>query len=247
MLKLKKVYVPRGKASEYAELAVNIFEGCDHNCSYCYASKMLRKDKEEFHASMIPRAKILEDLRHDAKILEGDERKILLCFTCDIYAKGTTKHSSLVTEALTILLEHGLNINILTKGGTRSLRDYDLLLKYKDQVTMGASLVFRNDTDALQHEPNAAITSDRCRALYQYYRAGIKTWVSLEPVWSDEDACGIIDITKNFTDSYKIGKLNYHPNAKEIDWEKTIMRIKTHCIVNEVDYMLKKDTAKLVE
>ena len=247
MGKLKKVYVPRGKASEYAELAVNIFEGCDHNCSYCYASKMLRKDKEEFHASMIPRAKILEDLRHDAKMLEGDERKILLCFICDIYAKGTTKHSSLVTEALTILLEHGLNINILTKGGTRSLRDYDLLTKYKDQVTIGASLVFRNDTAALQHEPNAAVTSDRCRALYQYHCAGIETWVSLEPVWSDKDACELIEETWTYVNEYKIGKLNYHTHAKEVEWVETIETIVAQCELNCVNYMLKKDTAKLVQ
>lgn len=31
------IYEPRGAAREYAELALNVYEGCTHQCAYCYA------------------------------------------------------------------------------------------------------------------------------------------------------------------------------------------------------------------
>ncbi|MCK5014423.1 MAG: hypothetical protein KAS66_11445, partial [Candidatus Omnitrophica bacterium] len=47
---------------------------------------------------------------------------------------------------------------------------------------------------------------------------GIRTWVSIEPAWSIEDTINIIDRTHEIVDVYKIGKLNYHPHAEEVDW-----------------------------
>lgn len=247
MTPLKYIYTPRGKANEYADLAVNLFTGCDHACTFCYVPKLLHKTSTEFHSSVTPRKNILKMIEHDAAILESqkDEREILLCFTCDIYSAGAIE-SSITSDALRILLEHGLNINILTKGGSRSLQDYDLLKQYKDQVRYGISLVFSDDADSRKYESGAVVTSDRINTLYTFKCAGIKTWVSLEPIWSAKDACELIDQTWLFADEYKIGKLNYHPHAKTVDWRDTIQAIAKHCELNKVDYMLKKDTAKLV-
>jgi len=243
MTKLQAIYEPTGRAKEYADLALNLFNGCDHTCAYCYAPKLLHIKPGEFHSAVTPRKDILTKIEHDAKKLEGDKREILLCFTCDAYSKGAMQHNT-TTGALRVLLEHGLNVNILTKGGSRSLHDFELLKQYKDQVTMGSSLVFNDDEDSLKYEPNAAVTSDRCRALYQYHCAGFKTWVSFEPVWSAHDVCELIEETWTYIDHYKIGKLNYHPHAKDVSWPETIRQIIIQCKINEVDYMLKKDTAR---
>ena len=48
--------------------------------------------------------------------------------------------------------------------------------------------------------------------------AGIPTWVSLEPVLDPAVALEIIRQTHPFVDLFKVGKLNYHPLAKSIDW-----------------------------
>ena len=37
------IYEPSGKAREYAQLAANLYEGCDHRCTYCFGPKALRK------------------------------------------------------------------------------------------------------------------------------------------------------------------------------------------------------------
>ncbi len=243
--KLMKVYQPTGLAREYAELACNLFNGCDSKCIYCFNPKLLHKSVDEFHSTVTPQKDVIKKIKHDVKILEGDQREILLCFTCDAYSSGAMEHTT-TTEALEILLEHGLNVNVLTKGGERSLKDYKLFKRYKDQVRYGISLVFSDDNDSLKYESGAAVTSERIETLYRYKRAGIRTWISLEPIWSAEDACELIEDTWLFSDHYKIGKLNYHPHTKEVDWRESIQKIVEQCKRNAVDYTLKKDTAKLV-
>jgi hypothetical protein len=44
--------------------------------------------------------------------------------------------------------------------------------------------------------------------------------VSLEPVWFPEQSLELIDITHKFVDFYKIGKLNYDPQQRTVDWSK---------------------------
>ena len=42
------IYEPRGKAREYAELAVNLYKGCAHACIYCYAPAATFCDRGKF-------------------------------------------------------------------------------------------------------------------------------------------------------------------------------------------------------
>ncbi len=83
---LSVVYEPRGRAREYSPLALNLYRGCSHGCQYCYASDVLHMQVEEFHKP-VPRAGIIAKLVQDAKALQaaGNQKPILLCFTCDPY------------------------------------------------------------------------------------------------------------------------------------------------------------------
>lgn len=57
---MKPIYVPKGKAKEYGDYAINIYTGCPHECFYCFAPNVLRKDKDNFHKCIEPRKNILE-------------------------------------------------------------------------------------------------------------------------------------------------------------------------------------------
>lgn len=46
---MKPLYVPKGKAKEYGDYAVNIYTGCPHRCYYCFALNVLHRDRETFH------------------------------------------------------------------------------------------------------------------------------------------------------------------------------------------------------
>ena len=247
MKALKVVYIPKGKAAEYAKYATNPFTGCDHGCEYCFVPGVMHKTRNDFHQTVEPRKDFLKKLEADAVELErqGIKSDILLSFTCDIYSSGAQRHDT-TTESLRILLEHGLNVNILTKGGSRSLRDMQLLQKYKKQVRYGASLVFSNDSDAAKFEPGAALTSDRVHALSEYSKAGFTTWVSLEPIWSAWNVKELIDQSKRFTDYYRIGKMNYHSRTRQIDWKRTIEIIREKADAENIRYFFKDDTAKFL-
>ena len=159
--KKNQSYEPQGRAAEYSPLAANLYTGCDHRCEYCYAPAALRTTKEK-HAVPKLRKDMIANLRKDADKLEktGDKRQILLCFSCDPYQKFDVDHG-LTREALKILLSGNLNVAVLTKGGKRSERDFDLLAAYKAYIKYGATLVFADDAEALHREPGAAPTSER--------------------------------------------------------------------------------------
>ena len=85
---MKPLYVPKGKAKEYGDYAVNIYTGCPHRCYYCFAPSVLHRDREEFHIHVEPRPGIVDALKKQLE-REGVTGKLIhLCFTCDPYPTG---------------------------------------------------------------------------------------------------------------------------------------------------------------
>lgn len=115
------IYEPKGRALEYAPLAANLYRGCGHSCSYCYAPAALRMKRDEFYGNPQPRAGVLEQLEKDARKLAGDARPVLLCFTCDPYQPINDEHQ-LTRRAIEILNGEGLAVHILTKRGRAAER-----------------------------------------------------------------------------------------------------------------------------
>jgi DNA repair photolyase len=238
------IYEPRGRAKEYSELAANLYSGCDHACSYCYAPLATRKKRDTFCLSK-PRDGVLKKFLNDAEELErqNEKRSILLSFTTDPYQSLDVKYQ-LTREAIKILHNHNLCVSILTKGGKRSERDFDLLSKNKNRSEYGITLVFIDEEMRQKMEPGAAPVVERIEALKKAHKLGIKTYVSLEPVWFPEDALKFIDMTHDFVDLFKVGKLNYNPQQFNVNW--TVFRNDVIEKLREygVDYYIKKDLEK---
>ena len=57
---MKPIYIPKGKAKEYGDYAINIYTGCPHRCYYCFAPSVLHRDREAFHGHIEPRPGIIE-------------------------------------------------------------------------------------------------------------------------------------------------------------------------------------------
>lgn len=79
------IYVPKGRAGEYGDYALNIYTGCPHRCYYCFAPSVLHRDREIFHTDVRPRDGIVEAVA--AQLASGGikGKLIHLCFTCDLY------------------------------------------------------------------------------------------------------------------------------------------------------------------
>lgn len=205
---MNTIYKPSGKAGQYAEYALNIYSGCSHNCTYCWARQM----HERWHGNgsfdkPVYRAGLLEAL--DKELVKGVHagKLIHLCFSCDPYPAGID--TTPTREVIKLLKQAGCHIQILTKGGSRAERDFDLL----DGEDWFGVTITRMQIEGL--EPNAAPYAERITSLYNAYHAGIKTWVSFEPVYNP---WLVYETLKecDYIDLYRIGKLNYH--TSDINW-----------------------------
>ena len=237
--RLQVVYEPKGPAREYAALAVNLSLTCPHACKYpCYAPATLRKTPAEFHVAPVPRIDILADLEHDAALLQarGCMDEILLCFLCDPYAPGLERTT---TEALRILAAAGLNATVLTKGGMRARGDFGIM--QDAGFRFGTSLCWTDDQDRAKWEPFAASVKSRIDAIKWAHDAGIKTWVSMEPVIDPVQACALVPVLADIVDEWKIGKWNHAAAAAAIDWPTFRRNVVAELKAVGAKYYLKRD------
>ena len=245
-IKTKVIYETRGRAREYCELACNLYKGCGHGCVYCYAPEATFTERDSFYKPK-PRSGVLEKLRVDAGNLslpwDFEERPIMLSFTCDPY-QPIDVHYQFTRQALQILKERNLRVMILTKGGKRAERDFDLLTP---EDSFGVTLTLQDETESLKWEPRAAVPSERVESLRRAKKSGIFTYVSLEPVIDTEATKNIIRATHEFVDKYKVGIMNYHSIAKSIDWKRFAYDVVGLLDSLGCEYYLKYDLGKYLD
>lgn len=195
-----------------------MYRGCGHGCTYCYAPAATRRKKIDFCKPTV-RKNVIKQFEKDAITLENDDerRTILLSFTTDPY-QVLDVTEQLTRTAIQILHEHNLKVSILTKGGKRSERDFDLLSAKPELSQYGTTLVFTDEKLRYEIEPFATSTEERIESLRNAHKAGIPTYASLEPVWTAEQTLELIDLTHDFVDLFKVGKLNYNKQHKNVDW-----------------------------
>lgn len=239
---MKPIYEPKGKAKEYCDLAINIYTGCNHGCTYCYAPRVLHKTREQFSA-VEPRKGIVDALKKQLATEDIKDREIQLCFTCDPYPADID--TTVTREVIEAIKNSGNHVRILTKGGNRALRDFDLL-DSGDWFGVTATKLLRQHIVALtpiEDEPNAAPPVERLASLETAYKQGIKTWVSCEPVICEHSVYQLIQKAE-YIDMYKIGKLNYAPS--DIDWSAFGRECERLCKEHGRDYYIKEDLRKLM-
>lgn len=215
-MKTKVIYKPKGRAGEYSEYALNLYNGCDFGCKYCFAPAVMRRAREEFHNNLLLRDSFFEKLESDCVKLEGLKERVLLCFTCDPY-NALDDETKTVRKVLELFKKYNINFQILTKSGKRAVRDFDL---YKEGDALAATLTFVDEAKSLEWEPLAATPSDRMEALKLAHDRGIETWVSLEPVIEPSESLEIIHRTHEYVDLYKVGTINYNELTKTINWRE---------------------------
>jgi len=193
------IYTPKGAAREYSPLAANLYRGCAHGCKYCYVPGIFRQSREAFASGPRPRPGVLDQLAKDAKRLaaRGEKGPVLLCFTSDPYQPCEEEHE-VTQDAMEILVNQGLGVRLLTKNPRLAIeRDLEVLVW--DDVEFGVSLSWIDDKRRQEWEPYAGTVDDRIWSLAEAKSAGLRTWVSIEPViaWhlgaSQEGARQILD------------------------------------------------------
>ena len=236
---MKVIYEPKGKAREYAPLACNLYRGCPHGCRYCYGPKVLRMKKADFHSESRMRPGLLGRLSDDCANMQaaGDKRPVLLYFVCDPYPPdepslvGTPEDiarpdwpGTVTRAALSYMQTYGVTPIILTKGGTRGCRDFDLLKAAGGWF--GQTLAWRwgDEASRVYWEPQAAALNDRAQAIVRAARYGVNCWLSVEPVIGKGGALGCLKGCRTWEVQHiKLGKMNGYDAEtraveRSIDW-----------------------------
>lgn len=234
---MKPIYEPRGAAKEYGDYAINIYTGCPHGCYYCFAPNVLHRDLEQFHTHVEPRPGIIEETRKQLEREKITGKLIHLCFACDPYPTGYD--TSATREIIKLLKEYGNHVQILTKGDGR--RDFDLL----DENDWFGITISSMGVIAATAERYAVYPECRIWELIDAKSAGIKTWVSFEPVICAEEVLSVIRNYHKYFDKVKVGKLNYHPS--DIDWAKFGREAEALCKEFGLDYYIKDSLREEME
>ena len=246
------IYTPKGAAREYAELALNIFKGCQFGCQYCYGPGVMRTSRKNFSSGPMIKADFLERLEKDCRKLEGtDPPPVLISFVGDPYQLAPDpdllnepQEFWAARDAIKMLMKYEIPFTVLTKGGMAAARDFDLI-KEAD-ASFGTSLVWTDDTSRQFWEPNAASVKSRSRAIMTAKDMGITTWVSLEPVIDPDQALGVIDRMAMFVDHWKVGKINHLSHIEKlVDWGKFREDVIQKLDEVNADYYIKKSLSEI--
>ena len=225
------IYVPRGKAKEYGDYALNIYTGCPHRCYYCFAPNVLHKDREQFHSCVEPRKNIVAETR---KQLEKDttlrDKLIHLCFTCDPYPTGYD--TTPTREIIKLLKEYENHVQILTKGV--GIRDIPLL---DDRDWYGITI---DGSERL-----GELAEGKLSALATAHKSGINTWVSFEPIIDDKAVLFYLERFSHLFNKVKLGKLNYYKS--DIDWKQFGLKAEETCKRLGIEYYIKESLREEME
>ena len=228
----RPIYEPRTRAKEYADLAINIYNSCNHGCWYCYAKKNFDRwnPNKTFGEDVKPRENIVEATKLQLSKGKYKDKKIMLCFTCDPYPHIVDTMPT--REVIMAIKEAGAHVQILTKGGDRARRDFDLL---DSGDSFGITLTGYD-------EPFSAEPVLRIETLKDVAKLGVKTWVSFEPVIDTVEVLKDISFLPVYVGTntlLKIGKLNHYKN--DTDWKKFGIEAERICKESGWSYYIKED------
>ncbi len=171
--------------------AINPYTGCLHSCVYCYATFMRR-----FTGHSEPWGRFLDIKINAPELLEKKLKRktvtgtVMLSSVTDAYQYAEAKYR-ITRRLLEILLDHDVNIEILTKSDLVT-RDIDLLKRFRN-ASVGLSIMTTNDRAGRHFEPCAPLPSKRLAALARLKDSGIGTWAFISPYLP-----GISDVEKLF-------------------------------------------------
>jgi DNA repair photolyase len=153
------------------KLTFNPYTGCDHQCTYCYASSYIPN-----FSDCRPKKDLLAILKREAGKLKGET--ISIANSSDPYPRAEAS-TGLTRRCLEILAKSNCKIQIITKSNIVT-RDDDLLTRIPSTVAL--TITTDDDNVAKLIEPWAPPPSQRLRAAQDLIKAGIPVSVRIDPI-----------------------------------------------------------------
>jgi DNA repair photolyase len=169
---------------------VNFAVGCTHGCRFCYVARIVeslnpyRLPPEAYAGgwgSYLYVPENLEELIRRTPWRRWSGETILMSSTHDPYLPGLYFPYRWPRRILEAALPHGVKFNILTRSAL-PLQDLDLYVRYRDQVTLMASIPTLNRSLTDVTEPRAPPPEARLAMLRKAKEAGVRVGVVVAPI-----------------------------------------------------------------
>jgi len=190
--------------SKIHDYVVNPYTGCQHACSYCYASFMKRFTGHKEPWGEFVDAKINAPELLSKEILKKKVGNVWVSGVCDPYQPLEAKYQ-LTRRCLAILAEHKWPVVVQTRSPL-VLRDIDILKNAKN-FEVGFSVTTADDSIRKLFEPHAPPIKDRIAALDALHKAGIRTYAMIAPMLPGTE--GLVELLRGKVDYILVDRMNY--------------------------------------
>jgi len=252
---------------EYGDWTINHIIGCMHGCRFpCYAMRMAQKFGwvKNYEDWRMPRIAVnaMELLEKEIPKYKNEIDFVHLCFMSDPFMYDFEKDDLLpeVKELTLRIIERlnkeGIRVTTLTKGFyPDEILDEKRFLRTNEY---GITLVSLDNKFKEKFEPFSAPYEKRIESLMKLAKAGLETWVSIEPYPTPEldktaDDTGTLLEKVKFVNKIIFGKLNYrrlnHNSGPSQVWEnnhdfyrKKAQEIIDFCKKKDIEYHIKFGT-----
>jgi DNA repair photolyase len=173
--------------------SINPTLGCIHQCAYCYArgySIYPGDGKVRVYGNMP------EKLKKELSARRKLPAYVFFSPICDVL-QPIPQVLNITHELMKVLLEHGVGINLLTKGRI-SAKFLQLFGQYKELLHIQIGITTLNRYIQRKTEPFAATPQERIRNIEQLCVVGITPEVKLDPLIP-----GLTDTQANLTALFK--------------------------------------------
>ena len=215
----KCLYTPKGAAREYAAVGCNFYNGCRHDCQYCFLkrgvlSKTMGKTEVTLKKRFADENYALFVFKRECEKYVDHLRKtgIFFSFSTDPMLKET---SMLTLKAAKFALDLDIPVKILTKCAYLHLYSKLFLVEEikkekRHMMAIGFTLTGRDDM-----EPHADPNAKRIEAMRRVKDYGFRTFASIEPIIDFDSSFRMIEQSASCCDLFKIGlrsgvKKNYY-------------------------------------
>ncbi len=205
-------------SSQVYDYVINPYVGCQHGCTYCYATFMKR-----FTGHKEPWGEFVDIKINAAELLAKEIKKkkkgmVWVSGVTDPYQPLEKKYE-LTRQCLEILVEHDWPVIVQTRSPL-VLRDVDIF-RMSERIEVGLSITTANDAVRKAFEPHAPSITSRLNAIESLHENGIRTYAMIAPMLPEAE--NLIEILANKVDYIILDRMNYrHANRiyKEHGWNE---------------------------
>lgn len=190
--------------SQVYDYVVNPYVGCQHGCSYCYATFMRRftGHKEPWGDFVDVKINAPELLKKE--ITKKKQGTVWVSGVTDPY-QPLEKRYELTRQCLEILVKHDWPVIVQTRSPL-VLRDIDVFRR-SERIEVGLSITTANDAIRKAFEPHAPSIEARLKAIESLRQNGIKTYAMIAPILPEVE--NLVTMLEGKVDYIIFDRMNY--------------------------------------